>query len=80
MQISVTKTMRGAPDGVHTQTYVAGVTYDMPDDLGAVFVRERWGKAVQAPAPPPSGPSGPSAPGPDGGDGHKGGKGPDENK
>lgn len=73
MNITVTKTMAGAPDGVHTQTYVAGETYDMPDDLGSVFVRERWGKEVKEPVKEP-------VKTPKGGDVTKGGKGPDENK
>ena len=69
MKIAVTKTMSGAPDGVHTQKYVAGETYEMPDDLGSVFVRERWGREVKEPVKEP-----------EGGDATKGGKGPDENK
>ena len=73
MKIAVTKTMSGAPDGVHTQKYVAGETYEMPDDLGSVFVRERWGMEVKEPVKEP-------VKAPAGGDDTKGGKGPDKNK
>jgi len=39
-------TERGSPDGTHVYTYVSGVEYDLPPDLAAVFLRERW--AVEA--------------------------------
>ncbi len=50
MQIAVTTTMPGSPDGIRTNVYEAGQSYDMPDDLAAVFVREKWG-AEPKPAP-----------------------------
>ena len=44
MKIEVVKTMAGSPDGVTHKIYLAGETYEMPEALGAVFVREKWGK------------------------------------
>lgn len=47
MKITVTTTMLAAPDGITTRRYLAGETYNMPDELGAVFVREKWGTEVR---------------------------------
>lgn len=85
MKILVTKTMPAAADGVHTQRYRAGETYEMPDDLGAVFVRERWGKELKeeppkVPQDPPKGAPRDPPKSLEGGGDNKGGKGPDENK
>lgn len=47
MRVDVTKTMNGSTTGLDCITYQAGQTYDMPDDLGTVFVREGWGKSAE---------------------------------
>ncbi len=48
MRILVTKTTRTAPDGVTVRSYRAGETAEMPEDLARVFLREGWGRAVEA--------------------------------
>ncbi len=48
MRIRVTKTTRAAPDGVTVRSYRAGATAEMPEDLARVFLREGWGRAVEA--------------------------------
>ncbi len=48
MRILVTKTTRAAPDGVTVRRYRAGETAEMPEDLARVFLREGWGRAVEA--------------------------------
>ena len=54
MQVLVTKTARGSPNGTTIHEYKAGKTYGpksnppMPTDLSAVFVREGWGEEVVA--------------------------------
>ena len=48
MRILVTKTTRAAPDGVTVRSYRAGETAEMPEDLARVFLREGWGRAVEA--------------------------------
>ncbi len=48
MRIRVTKTTRAAPDGVTVRSYRAGETAEMPEDLARVFLREGWGRAVEA--------------------------------
>jgi hypothetical protein len=47
MRIEVTRTMKASPNGIKVLDYVAGQVYEMPESLGKVFVRERWG--VEAP-------------------------------
>ncbi len=48
MRILVTQTTRAAPDGVTVRSYRAGETAEMPEDLARVFLREGWGRAVEA--------------------------------
>ncbi len=48
MRILITKTTRAAPDGVTVRSYRAGETAEMPEDLARVFLREGWGRAVEA--------------------------------
>ncbi len=48
MRILVTKTTRAAPDGVTVRSYRAGETAEMPADLARVFLREGWGRAMEA--------------------------------
>ena len=52
--IEIVKTMMGSPDGNTVNRYVAGKTYLMPEGLAAVFVREKWGRKVDAPEDPES--------------------------
>lgn len=49
MQIHVTETQKGSPDGVQVIRYRAGETYEMPDSLAAVFLREGWGRKKSGP-------------------------------
>jgi hypothetical protein len=56
-KIKVTKSMPAAdPEKPKTGVirYEEGKTYDMPDEMGEIFVREKWGTEV--------GPGGPNAP------------------
>lgn len=41
--ITVTISTYASPNGRDCQTYEAGQSYAMPDELAAVFVREGWG-------------------------------------
>src|SRR5687768_17365808 len=50
MWVEVNKTMKGSPDGIQVNTYEAGKKYQMPKDLGVVFVREQWGVECEDPA------------------------------
>lgn len=45
MRVHVTKTRKGSPDGIEVREYQAGESYEMPDSLGAVFLREGWAEA-----------------------------------
>lgn len=51
MKIKILKTMDGSPDGSHVLTYKEGETYDVPEGLAKVFLREKWGKAVMKRGP-----------------------------
>lgn len=51
MRIGMLTTKRGSPDGVQVKTYTEGEPYDVPDDLGAVFVREGWAEPAAEPEP-----------------------------
>jgi hypothetical protein len=62
MKIRVTETKQASPNGIVVETYEAGVEYDMPDALGAVFVREGWGVDQAAPAPQKVKPAGNAGP------------------
>jgi len=42
---------RGSPDHLHVVVYPANTECDMPDELGAIFVREGWGAEVKPPEP-----------------------------
>lgn len=53
MRIKMLTTQRGSPDGVQVNTYEADETYEVPDGLGGVFVREGWAEEVAAPVPEP---------------------------
>jgi hypothetical protein len=52
MKITVTTTVPASPDGVTTELYRAGQTYDLPEALAALFLREKWGKAAKQAAGP----------------------------
>jgi len=53
MQVLVTKTKPGSPDGIAVHSYKEGSVYGpatvppMPADLAIVFVREHWGEVVE---------------------------------
>lgn len=49
-------TREGAPDGIHTQWYVEGETYVVPDYLAEIFVKEEWAEEVE-PSDPDDHPS-----------------------
>ena len=40
------ETHRGSPDGLSVYTYEANTEYDLPVDLAAVFIRERWAEEI----------------------------------
>jgi hypothetical protein len=46
MEIKVNKTIKAAADsrGIDTKEYKAGETYEIFDDLAAVFIKEGWGE------------------------------------
>ena len=55
MKIKMLRTQRGSPDGLSIRLYQEGKTYDFPDSLGEVFLKEGWGKEVRERAPVPEG-------------------------
>ncbi len=54
MQILVTETRRGSPDGIETALYRAAHIYgpdtepQMPGHLAAVFIQQGWGQEVDS--------------------------------
>lgn len=75
ISVVMTKTARGAEDGITVKQYAEGQTYDMESSLAQAFIKSKRAR----PAPQPD----PKQQGDDkgtGGDSTKGGKGPDENK
>jgi hypothetical protein len=50
MKIQMVTTERGSPDGNTVLEYEAGEEYEVPEELGEVFVREGWAKPAEAPA------------------------------
>ncbi len=42
MRIKMLSTRRGSPDGVRVLSYREGETYEVPDELGQVFLGEGW--------------------------------------
>lgn len=42
MRIKMLSTRQGRPDGVRVQSYRDGETYEVPDELGQVFLGEGW--------------------------------------
>ena len=49
MRIKMLRTQPGSPDGVEVNVYEAGESYELPDDLAAVFLREDWAEAASEP-------------------------------
>lgn len=47
MHVRMKETKKGCPDGIEVRDYLAGEAYDLPDSLGAVFVREGWGEVCE---------------------------------
>lgn len=70
MQIRMLVTQRGSEDGVRVQTYEAGLVYQLEpttrgQELGEVFLREKWAELVRVDSPPPPPPAvPPEAPAP----------------
>lgn len=52
MRVKVTQTQRASSDGVTINEYQAGKTYDMPDNLGQMFIEHGWGKDANKKAGP----------------------------
>ncbi len=48
MRIMMLQTMDGSPDGVTVNQYRKGETYDVPDSLGTVFLKEKWAERAKA--------------------------------
>lgn len=42
MKIKMLETRMGSPDGVSVLAYTGGEQYEVPDDLGLVFITEGW--------------------------------------
>jgi len=45
MKVKMTETLRGSPNGIAIFVYEEGKTYDLPDDLGELFVKN--GSAIE---------------------------------
>jgi len=50
MRIKMRSTRLGSPDGIQVNSYQAGETYEVPDQLGQVFLDEGWAARPQAKA------------------------------
>lgn len=44
MHVHMKETKKGSPDGIEVREYLAGESYEMPEQLGVVFVKEGWGE------------------------------------
>ena len=47
MKIRMLKTMQAAPNGIAIVTYSEGETYDLPQNLAEIFIRESWGETLK---------------------------------
>lgn len=47
MLVEIIKSQPGSPDGNTVIDYQAGQTYQMPDDLAAIYLREGWGRSAE---------------------------------
>ena len=47
MKIKMVKTSLGSPDGIKVQQYEAGKVYDVPEELGLLFVESEVAKKVE---------------------------------
>ena len=52
MKIRMKENKKGSPDGVQVLDYQKGKTYDLPDRLAGVFVKQGWAVAVKPQKPP----------------------------
>lgn len=57
MLIQMIKNEKGSPNGIQVVEYVKGEEYDMPEDLGKVFVKMGAAKMVTVPENKDSGPA-----------------------
>ena len=46
-RISMLVTKDGSPDGIQVRTFEKGKTYDVPETLADIFLRERWAREVK---------------------------------
>lgn len=51
-KVKVTTTTKASPGGAVVETYEAGSTYEMTDELAGIFLREGWGVDPDAPVAP----------------------------
>lgn len=47
MKIKMLKTARGSPDGININEYKSGEIYNLPDDLGNIFLKEKWAELIE---------------------------------
>lgn len=54
VKVRMLQTQRGSPDGVHVHVYEQGQTYDLPESLAVVFLRQQWAEEVMEEQPEPA--------------------------
>jgi hypothetical protein len=42
MKVRMKKTVKGSPDGINVFEYEIGKSYDLPEELVKVFLKEKW--------------------------------------
>lgn len=42
MKVKMHRTCFGSPDGMRVDEYQKSVTYDLPEELARVFLKQRW--------------------------------------
>ena len=42
MKVKMHRTCFGSPDGMRVDEYQKGATYDLPEELARVFLKQRW--------------------------------------
>jgi len=45
--VKMKSTQRGSVDGFHTNEYMAGINYAIPESLAKIFIKNNWTEPVQ---------------------------------
>jgi len=47
MKVRMVSTQKGSPNGIAIKLYTKGKVYDVPDELGKVFLQESWAEKLR---------------------------------